>query len=111
VELEALRRLIRVRGGVDRETLQMTCRVLQHTRFRARQVRDAMVEQVSQLMLDYTEAMGGPERCDATVLDLHFEAIKNLLAAPETDTELAERVLRELDVAVLKKMARRANAA
>jgi CheY-like chemotaxis protein len=111
VELEALRRLIRVRGGVDRETLQMTCRVLQHTRFRARQVRDAMVEQVSQLMLDYAAAMGGPEQCEFAVLDLHFEAIKNLLASPETDTELAEQVLRELDLAVLKKMARRAHAA
>jgi hypothetical protein len=111
VELEALRRLIRVRGGVDRETLQMTCRVLQHTRFRARQVRDAMVEQVSQLMLDYAEAMGGPERCDAAVLDLHFEAIKVLLATPETDVELAANVLRELDLAVLNRMARPAKVA
>jgi CheY-like chemotaxis protein len=111
VELEALRRLIRVRGGVDRETLQMTYRVLQHTRFRARQVRDAMIEKVSQLMLDYADAMGGPERCDAAVLELHFEAIKTLLAAPETDEELAERVLRDLDLAVLKKIARSARAA
>ena len=111
VELEALRRLIRVRGGMDRETLQMTYRVMQHTRFRARQVRDAMVEKVSQLMLDYADAMGGSERCDPEVLEIHFDAIRALLAASETDKALADKVLRDLDIAVLKKMARRQKAA
>ena len=111
VELEALRRLIKVRGGMDRETLQMTYRVMQHTRFRARQVRDAMVEKVSQLMLDYADAMGGSERCDPEVLEIHFDAIRALLAASETDKGLADKVLRDLDIAVLKKMARRQKAA
>ena len=108
VELEALARLIRVRGGLDRETLQMTYRVMQHTRFRARQVRDEAVETVSQLMLDYADAMGGPEACDPAVLEIHFDAIRTLLAAPDTDVDLARTVMRDLDLAVRRRMARAA---
>jgi CheY-like chemotaxis protein len=111
VELEALRRLIAVRGGMDRETLQMTYRVLQHTRFRARQVRDAMVEQVSQQLLNYADAMGGPDRCDPAVLEVHFDAARALLAKPDADPEVAEEVMRDLDIAVLKRMARSVQAA
>lgn len=108
VELEALRRLIAVRGGMDRETLQMTYRVMQHTRHRARQVRDAMVERVSQLLLDYADAMGGAEACDPAVLEIHFDAIRTLLAAPETDVALANRVMADLEKAVQKKIRARA---
>jgi len=108
VELEALRRLIAVRGGMDRETLQMTYRVMQHTRHRARQVRDAMVERASQLLLDYADAMGGTEACDPAVLEIHFDAIRTLLAAPETDVALANRVIGDLDKAVQKKIRARA---
>lgn len=108
VELEALARLIRVRGGLDRETLQMTYRVMQHTRFRARQVRDEAVETVSQLMLDYADAMGGPDACDPAVLEIHFDAIRTLLAAPDTDVELARTVMRDLGLAVRRRMARAA---
>jgi CheY-like chemotaxis protein len=104
VELEALRRLIAVRGGMDRETLQMTYRVMQHTRHRARQVRDQTVERVSQLLLDYADAMGGSEACDPRVLEVHFDAIRTLLAAPETDVALAERVMADLGLAVQKKI-------
>jgi CheY-like chemotaxis protein len=111
VELEALQRLILVRGGVDRETLQMTYRVMQHTRHRARQVRDDMVEQVSQLMIDYADAMGGAEACDPAVLAIHFDAIRTLLAAPETDVALAHKIMRDLKLAVQKKIARSAKAA
>lgn len=111
VELEALRRVIAVRGGMDRETLQMTYRVMQHTRHRARQVRDAMIEQVSQSMMDCADAMGGPEACDPTVLEIHFDAVRTLLAAPEADEALASRVIAQLKRAVDKKTAERARAA
>jgi len=104
VELEALRRLIRVRGGVDRETLAMTYRVMQHTRFRAREVRDQTIEKISQLLTDYADAMGGPSECDPEVLEIHFDAIRVLLAAPETDAELAGRVMRDLERAVCKRV-------
>lgn len=104
VELDALRRLIAVRGGMDRETLQMTYRVMQHTRFRARQVRDGMVEKVSQLLIDYADAMGGAEACDPSVLEIHFDAIRTLLAAPETEVALAGTVMADLQRAVTKKL-------
>jgi CheY-like chemotaxis protein len=111
VELEALRRLIAVRGGMDRETLQMTYRVMQHTRHRARQVRDEVVEAVSQSLLDYADAMGGAEACDPAVLEIHFDAVRTLLAAPETDVALAHKILRDLKTAVQKKIAKSARAA
>jgi len=111
VELAALRRVIKVRGSVDRQTLQMVCRVMQHTRFRARQVRDEAVAQVSQLLIDYTEAMGGPERCDPEVLEIHFDAIATLLAAPEADAFVTKHVMEELDAAVQMKIAMGSRAA
>jgi len=111
IELEALRRLIAVRGGMDRETLQMTYRVMQHTRHRARQVRDEMVEAVSQSLLDYADAMGGAEACDPAVLEIHFDAVRTLLAMPETDVALAAKVMADLRTAVQKKIARAAKAA
>jgi len=111
IELEALRRLIAVRGGMDRETLQMTYRVMQHTRHRARQVRDEMVEAVSQSLLDYADAMGGAEACDPAVLEIHFDAVRTLLAMPESDVALAAKVMADLRTAVQKKIARAAKAA
>lgn len=111
VELEALRSLIRARGGVDRETLKMTYRVMQHTHFRARQVRDAMVGKVSNLVVEYADAMGGPQFCQAEVLDLHFEAIRNLLELRPDDAALAAQVVARLEEAVRKKIERRNRAA
>lgn len=111
VELDALRSLIHARGGVDRETLKMTYRVMQHTHFRARQVRDAMVEKVSNLVVEYADAMGGPEFCEAEVLDLHFEAIRTLLELRPDDAALAQQVVTRLGEAVKKKIARRNRAA
>lgn len=104
VELEALRRLIRERGGVDRETLQMTCRVMQHTSFRARQVRDVMIDRAAQLLMQYAEAMGAPERCDPAVLDLHFQAFHTLLATPEDDPDAAANVVGTLEATVNRKI-------
>jgi CheY-like chemotaxis protein len=111
VELEALRRLISVRGGVDRDTLKMTYRVMQHTSFRARQVRDAMVDRASTLLMDYVDAMGGPEQCETAVLDLHFKTIGTLLDTPETDVEEAAKLVGHLDGVVRQKIAQARKAA
>jgi CheY-like chemotaxis protein len=108
VELEALRKVIAARGGMDRETLQMTYRVMQHTRFRARQVRDGTIEQVSDLLMTYVDAMGGPDRCDPSVMEIHFDAIRALLAAPEDDVNMAAGVMRQLNSAVKRKVSRAA---
>ncbi|WP_374470042.1 response regulator [Phenylobacterium sp.] len=110
VELEALRRLIQVRGGVDRETLKMTYRVMQHTSFRARQVRDNMVDRASKLLMEYTEAMGGPETCEPQVLDIHFKAIGNLLDMGPEDAREAAKLVSHL-AAVVKQKIIRANKA
>lgn len=106
VELDALRSLIAARGGVDRDTLKMTYRVMQHTSFRARQVRDAMVDRASTILMSYVDAMGGPENCDAQVLDLHFQAISKLLATPEGDVQRARDLVAHLAAVVQSKILR-----
>lgn len=111
VELEALRRLIKVRGGVDRETLKMTYRVMQHTSFRARQVRDAMVERASNLLMEYVDALGGPEQCDAKVLDIHFKAIGTILETPPEESKDAAKLVSHLSAVVKQKIARANKAA
>ena len=111
VELDALRALIAARGGVDRDTLKMTYRVMQHTSFRARQVRDTLVHRASTLLTDYIDAMGGPEHCDAKVLDVHFGAISRLLEIKPEEVDEAAEVIAHLSAVVAKKIQRRPKAA
>jgi CheY-like chemotaxis protein len=89
LELEAMRRLVAARQGVDRPTLQMIYRVMQHTTFRARQVRDLAVERASESLLAYVNAMGGAGDCDPAVIDAHFEAMGQLLAVEGLDEATA----------------------
>jgi CheY-like chemotaxis protein len=105
VEIDALRRVIRGRGVMDRATLQMTLRVMQHTRFRARQLREEAVVQIAQLLMDYADAMAAPERCDPAVFDVHFDAMATILKAPGPSEKLGKRVLEDLDIAVQLKIA------
>lgn len=85
VELDAMRRLITARGAVDRPTLQMIHRVMQHTVFRARQVRDKAVEWAAVALVEYVDSVGLPELCDPKVIDGHFTTIANLLGSEELD--------------------------
>jgi DNA-binding response OmpR family regulator len=107
VELEALRALVAARGGVDHDILKMTYRVMQHTNFRARQVRDAMVQKASSLLIEYVDAMGGHEHCEPEVLDVHFSAIRRLLANGPSDAEEAADVAGQLEAVVRQRIARR----
>lgn len=111
VELEAMRRLVAARRGIDRPTLQMIYRVMQHTTFRARQVRDRAVERASESMLSYVNAMGGAEDCDAEVIDTHFEAMSQLLASDGIDEMTAMRIADNLEKVVANAMANRRVAA
>lgn len=111
VELEAMRRLIQARGGVDRATLQMTYRVMQHTRFRAKQVRDEMIARASESLLNYVDLMGGPDRCDVSVVEVHFDAIATILGTSETDAGASKAVIDQLEGVVRRKTAGRARAA
>ncbi|MCR5881033.1 hypothetical protein [Phenylobacterium sp. J367] len=103
VELEALRRLIQVRGGVDRDTLKMTYRVMQHTSFRARQVRDSLVDRASRLLMEYVDAAGGPEGCDPKIMDIHFKAIGNLLELAPEDHQEGAKLVSHLSAVVRQK--------
>lgn len=107
VELDALRALVAARGGVDRETLKMTYRVMQHTSFRARQVRDSMVQRASGLLMEYVDAMGGHEHCEPEVLQVHFGAIGKLLATDPGEIGEADAVVGQLEAVVRQKIARR----
>lgn len=111
IELEAMRRLIQARGGVDRATLQMTYRVMEHTRFRAKQVRDEMIARASDSLMSYVDQMGGAEHCDASVVDVHFEAISTILGTDETDVEASQMVVDHLESVVRRKTAGRPRAA
>lgn len=111
IELEALRALIAARGGVDRDTLKMTYRVMQHTSFRARQVRDTMVHRASQLLMEYVDAMGGADYCDAQVLDVHFTAMNRLLDIEPSEVDEAAKLVAHLSAVVSKKIRRRPKAA
>lgn len=107
VELAALRRLIRARGGLDRSLMQMTHRVIQHTRFRALQVRDRTVERTTNSLLVYIDAVGGPEACDREILEVHFDAIVTLMGIDEADTAQADKIIRNLELTVEYKAAER----
>ncbi|MFN3522099.1 MAG: response regulator [Phenylobacterium sp.] len=111
VELEAMRRLIQARGGADRATLQMTYRVMQHTRFRAKQVRDEMIARASESLLSYVDLMGGPERCEVSVVEVHFDAIAQILGASESDAAASQAVIAQLESVVRLKTAGRRRAA
>jgi CheY-like chemotaxis protein len=110
VELETLRVLLADRGGLDPETLRMVHRVLQHTSFRARQVRDPRLHRASVLLLEYVDAMGGHQHCDPAVLDLQFRALGKLLEDCDADA-VAEDVMVQLETMVRQSIARRRAAA
>jgi CheY-like chemotaxis protein len=107
VELDALRTLVADRGGLDRETLKMTYRVMQHTAFRAGQVGAPTVARAAVLAMEYLDAMDGHEGCDAGVLDIHFRAMNKLLQAGPAEAEEAAAVVAHLETAIRQKVARR----
>lgn len=100
VELNALKRMIRTRRGLDRSLMQMTHRVMQHTRFRALQVRDQTIVRTTNSLLAYIDSMGGAEACDAEIVQLHIDAILSLMAVDEADVAQAERINRDLELTV-----------
>jgi len=107
VELEALRGLIAHRRGVDREALRMICRVMEHTSFRAHQLRALAVSRAALLLMEYVEAMGGHENCDPEVIEVHFGAIAKLLQAGPGHVEPMAAMLEELEAVVRQRIARR----
>ncbi|OYW93743.1 MAG: hypothetical protein B7Z13_06435 [Caulobacterales bacterium 32-67-6] len=107
VELEAMRRLIAARGGVDRATLQMTYRVMQHTRFRARQVRDRMLERATDVLLAYATEVGGMQHCEADVVEAHLSVLGQILEGDDHDAVGAAKLVRGLEALIRRKRAAR----
>jgi CheY-like chemotaxis protein len=99
VELEAMRRLIAARGGLDRSLAQMTFRVMQHTHFRARQVRDAALEKATDALIGYVEAMGGPDAADPRIIEAHFNAVRDMVGVNPPAARDPVQFRRELDAA------------
>lgn len=97
VELEAMRRLIAARGGLDRSLAQMTFRVMQHTHFRARQVRDAALEKATDALIGYVEAMGGPDAADPRIIEAHFNAVRDMVGVNPPAARDPVQFRRELD--------------
>jgi len=110
VELVATRRLIETRGGIDRTSLQMIHRVMQHTSFRARQVRDAPLQRGADSALAYIAALAGAN-CDRSLVEAHFDVLRDLLAAPDMDAAAANALAARLEGLVQTATARRAAAA
>jgi CheY-like chemotaxis protein len=100
VELNALKRMIRARRGIDRSLMQMTYRVMQHTRFRALQVRDQTIVRTTNSLLGYIDSMGGAEACDAEIVEVHIDAVLTLMGVDESDVAQAERINRDLELTV-----------
>ncbi|MDP1873217.1 response regulator [Phenylobacterium sp.] len=107
VELEAMRRLIAARGGVDRATLQMTYRVMQHTRFRARQVRDRMLERATDDLLAYAAEVGGMEHCESDIVEAHLSVLGQILEGDDHDAVGAAKQVRGLEALIRRKRAAR----
>lgn len=104
VELQALHQLSLDRGIGDREAMQMCYRAVQNNVGRARAVRDLAVEQASNSLLRYFEAMGGPSHADPKVVEVHMDAMRTLLNAPEPELAEAAQVNGRLEEAVSKKI-------
>jgi CheY-like chemotaxis protein len=83
VELEAMRKLIAARGGVDRALARMAYRVMQHTRFRAQQVSDRPLEQRAEALIRQVDAEGGLDICRLGEVERLFGEVMALLAVSD----------------------------
>jgi CheY-like chemotaxis protein len=100
-ELNALRN--QGRGAADPETRRMAYQAMQSNISRARAIRDTAIEQASKSLVRYVEAIGGPERADPKVIDVHMDALGRLLMLGE-GSKAAAVVNSRLRAAVDKKI-------
>ncbi len=105
IELEAIRQLRRLPGGGQTEAARLCYRSMQHNIHRARAIRDTAIEQASKSLVRYVEAVGGPERADPKVVEVHIDALGKLLLLGD-GSKAAVTVNQRLKTAVDKKIAR-----
>lgn len=78
VELDAIRRAART-GEAGNEAAAMAYRSMLHNIHRARSIRDTAIEQASNSLVRYIDAIGGPEQADAKLIEVHLDALSKLL--------------------------------
>jgi CheY-like chemotaxis protein len=105
IELEAIRQLRRLPGGGETEAARLCYRSMQHNIHRARAIRDTAIEQASKSLVRYVEAVGGPERADPKVVEVHIDALGKLLMLGD-GSRAAVLVNQKLKSAVDKRIAR-----
>jgi hypothetical protein len=62
-------------------------------------------------MVEYANAMGGPEACEPAVLDLQLKTMCALLDAPQEDHAQASKLVAQLSGVVRQKIAKARKAA
>ena len=102
-ELDDIRKQATDRGAIDGEMAQMCYRSMRVAADRARAIREMALEQASNSLVHYVDAVGGPTSADPKVIDVHLDAMSKLLALG--DNSKAAAVLNErLRKAVAKKL-------
>lgn len=100
-ELETLRS--RSRGMADPETRRLAYQAMQSNVGRAHAIRDTAIEQASKSLVRYVEAIGGPDKADPKVIEVHMDALGRLLVLGDR-SKAATVVNARLRAAVDKKL-------
>ncbi len=101
VELNALRALMRARGGLDRGTLNHMVGRMMETEKRAHAFRLSLISQATQSLNDYMRLF--EDEADPEVLDVHLEALIQLNEAPYHQRGQAVSIVKHLDTLVAKR--------
>jgi DNA-binding response OmpR family regulator len=105
VELDAMRQLRSQPSGGEREAARLCYRSMQHNIERARAIRDRAIEQASNSLVRYVDAVGGPEKADPRIIEVHMDALGRLLVLGD-GSRAAALVNERLKTAVDKKIGR-----
>lgn len=101
VEMNAMRALMRARGGLDRDTLNHMVGRMMEAEKRAHAFRLKLITQATQSLNDYMRLFG--EEADAEVLDVHLEALIQLNEVPYNQQDQAVNIVKHLDTLVAKR--------
>ncbi len=105
-ELNALREFMKVRGGLDRRTLNHLVSRLLVAERTAHDFRLRLIEQATRSLNDYVNTCAG--EADPDVLDVHLDALIKLNQMPVGGEAEAANVVKHLHKAVAKRRPRKA---
>jgi DNA-binding response OmpR family regulator len=107
VELDAIRQLSRAPASGEGEAARLCYQSMQQNIQRAQVIRDRAIEQASKSLVRYVDAVGGPEKADPQVIEVHMDALGKLLVLGD-GARAAMLVNARLKSAVDKKIGRTA---